>query len=89
MYYRLYSDSFSIGLLRLVSTELVNMCVGEENVSREKGVCRYDLAEKILHILIEPCHRENIENTYLVTLCLHTILFVYIIVNVCKQLRGW
>ncbi len=34
-----------------------------------------------------------VENTYLVslvTLCLHTILFVYIIVNVCKQslIRG-
>ena len=42
-----------------------------------------------MQILIEPCHRENIENTYLVslaTLCPHTILFVYIIVNVCKQL---
>ncbi len=32
------------------------MCVGEENISREKGVCWYDLAE---------C--ENIENTYLVS----------------------
>ena len=43
--------------------------------------------------LENKCHRENIENTYLVplvTLCLHTILFVYIIVNVCKQsLISW
>ena len=49
--------------------------------------------KKFWQILIEPCHRENIENTYLVsivTLCFHTILFVYIIVNVCKQsLISW
>ncbi len=62
------------------------MCVGEENISRENGVCRCDLTDKFL---LKPCLRENIENTYLVslvTLCLHKILFVYIIVNVCKQL---
>ena len=69
------------------------MSEDEENISRENGVCRCDLTDKFLLILLEPCHRENIKNTYLVssvTLCLHTILFVYIIVNVCKQslIRG-
>ena len=62
-----------------------------------------DLTDKFLLILLEPCLRENIENTSLlfsvfnlvslVTLCLHTFIqycFAYIIVNVCKQslIRG-
>ncbi len=84
-------------MLSLVSTqvdimsptiELVNLCIGEENIFREKSVCRYDLAEKFLLILIEPCHCENIENTYLVflvTSCLHTIFFMFIIVKCVKN----
>ncbi len=65
--------------------ELVNLCVGEENISREKSVCRYDLAEKFLLILIEPCYRENTYVVSLVTSCLHTILFMFIIVKCVKN----
>ncbi len=48
------------------------------NVTQDiPGLFRLDITDKVLHILIEPCRRENILNTYivlLVTLYHHTIL---------------
>ncbi len=56
-----------------------------------RSVFRLDLTDKVLHILLEPCHCDNIQNTYIVLLvtsynnvCVH---------DYCEQLLlivgGW
>ena len=57
--------------------ELVNLCVGEENISREKSVCRYDLAEKFLLILIEPCYREHLRSVFSYFMPSYNIVYVH------------
>ncbi len=53
-------------------------------ISRESGVCRCDLRELIL---LEPYLREDIENTYIVSL---VTLYNIVCVHNCKQslIRG-
>ncbi len=58
-------------------------------ILNEKGVCRYNLTEKFLQILIEPCHCENIENMHLLSVfSLFVPSYNTVYVHNCEKVSG-